>query len=156
MARMKTINLKSEIINDEYTNYVYESYDIQNKENTIVNINHSLENLDSFDWNIIVVFGSSGSGKTSILKNIGDLKDVQFDNSKPLISNFNWLTPKEATFLLTSMGLSSVPTWLRPFGLLSNGEQYRAKLAYLISKANDGEIILIDEFTSVVNRDVAK
>jgi hypothetical protein len=40
-------------------------------------------------------------------------------NEKPLISNFDWLEPKEATFLLSAMGLASVPTWLRPFSLLS-------------------------------------
>jgi GNAT superfamily N-acetyltransferase len=45
---------------------------------------------------------------------------------------------------------------LRPFNLLSNGEQYRAELAYLVASAKDGDIILIDEYTSVVDRDVAK
>jgi ABC-type lipoprotein export system ATPase subunit/ribosomal protein S18 acetylase RimI-like enzyme len=153
---MKQINHKSNIKNDRYTNYIYESYDIQNKEFTSVNISYQLDNLDSFDWNIIVVFGGSGSGKTSILKNIGEIKTPYFKKEISLISNFDWLEPKEATHLLTSVGLSSVPTWLRPFDLLSNGEQYRATIAYLISKAKEGEIILIDEFTSVVNRDVAK
>lgn len=153
---MKIIQHKSNIVNDNYTKYVYESYDIQNKEFTSVDINYQLDNLDSFEWNIIVIFGGSGSGKTSILKNIGDIKTPIFKNDISLISNFNWLEPKDATHLLTSVGLSSVPTWLRPFSSLSNGEQYRATIAYLISRAKDGEIILIDEFTSVVNRDVAK
>lgn len=153
---MKTIVHKSNIVNDAYTNYVYESYDIQNQDFTIVEINHQLEKLDSFDWNIIVIFGGSGSGKSSILRSIGKIDQIEFDNSISLISNFNWLDPKDATHLLTSMGLSSVPTWLRPFNTLSNGEQYRATIAYLIGKAKQGEVILIDEFTSVVNRDVAK
>jgi hypothetical protein len=52
--------------------------------------------------------------------------------------------------------LSSVPTWLRPFHTLSNGEQYRATLAYLVASAKYGEVILVDEYTSVVDRDVAK
>ena len=54
------------------------------------------------------------------------------------------------------MGLGSVPTWLRPYALLSNGEQYRASLAYKVGKASENDVILIDEFTSVVDRDVAK
>jgi ABC-type Mn2+/Zn2+ transport system ATPase subunit len=45
---------------------------------------------------------------------------------------------------------------LRPFRLLSNGEQYRADLAYKVGKSKDGDVILIDEYTSVVDRDVAK
>ena len=150
------IELKSAIINDKYTEYVYEAFDIQNKEETSVTIPMNLGEAKTFDWNIGVILGGSGSGKTTILKKIGEIKKVLFDSNKPLISNFNWLEPKDASFVLTSMGLSSVPTWLRPFHTLSNGEQYRATLAYLVSSAKEGEVILVDEYTSVVDRDVAK
>ena len=153
---MKHIELTSKIDNDEYTNYVYEAFDIQNREETSVNVDYDFRELNKFDWNIGVILGNSGSGKTTILKDIGDIKIPIFDENKPLISNFDWLTPQEATHLLTSMGLSSVPTWLRPFKLLSNGEKYRAMLAYLVSSAKDGDTILVDEYTSVVDRDVAK
>ena len=154
---MKSIVLQSNIINDSYTEYVYNTFDIQNKEVTTVDVPLIDNNeLSKMDWNIGVIYGSSGSGKTTILKNIGELKKVSFDPSKPLISNFSWLEPSEASKLLTAIGLSSVPTWLRPFRLLSNGEKYRAALAYTISSANDGDTILIDEYTSVVDRDVAK
>jgi GNAT superfamily N-acetyltransferase len=81
---------------------------------------------------------------------------VNFSKEKSLISNFDWMSPEQASRVLTSIGLSSVPTWLRPFHLLSNGEQYRATLAYLVASAKDGEVILVDEYTSVVDRDVAK
>tara|TARA_R110002020_G_scaffold216413_3_gene424079 strand:- start:2341 stop:3501 length:1161 start_codon:yes stop_codon:yes gene_type:complete len=153
---MGTIKLKSNIINDDYTNYVYEAFDIQDKEETEVEVSFNLTEAKNFDWNIGVIYGSSGSGKTTILKRMGELSKSKFDADKPLISNFDWLKPKHATLLLTSMGLSSVPTWLRPFHLLSNGEQYRAELAYKVGKAKEGEVVLIDEYTSVVDRDVAK
>lgn len=153
---MKTIKLNHQIINDEYTNYVYESYDIQDRKNTIEEIKYDLSDLDNLDWNIIVVYGASGSGKSTILKDLGEIKTINFDCNKALISNFDWIEPKEATYLLSSMGLSSVPTWLRPYNKLSNGEKYRAELAYLIGNAKENEIILIDEFTSVVNRELAK
>ena len=153
---MSVIELKTKIINDKYTQYVYDSFDIQNTDETSVSINMQLGEAKNFKWNIGVILGGSGSGKTTILKKMGDIKKVSFDYEKPLISNFDWLEPKDATLVLTSMGLSSVPTWLRPFNTLSNGEQYRATLAYLVSSAKDEEVILIDEFTSVVDRDVAK
>jgi len=153
---MGTIKLKSSIKNDDYTNYVYEAFDIQNKEETEVEVSFNLGEAKNFDWNVGVIYGSSGSGKTTILKKMGELSKSNFDFEKPLISNFDWLEPKDATLLLTSMGLSSVPTWLRPFHLLSNGEQYRAELAYKVGKAKDNEVILVDEYTSVVDRDVAK
>ena len=153
---MGTIKLKSIIKNDDYTKYVYEAFDIQNKEETEVEVLFNLSEAKDFDWNIGVIYGSSGSGKTTILKRIGKLSESNFNYEKPLISNFDWLEPKDATLLLTSMGLSSVPTWLRPFHLLSNGEQYRASLAYKVGKAKDNEVVLVDEYTSVVDRDVAK
>lgn len=153
------LKLESKIINDEYTNFIYNSYDIQNKEKTehLINIKN-LKEISKENFNIGVVLGASGTGKTTILKNCfnKEIDNCVFDNSKSLISNFNFLEPDEACLLLSSMGLSSVPTWLRPFYLLSNGEQYRAKLAYIVGNAKENETILIDEYTSVVDRDVAK
>jgi len=150
------VTLRNSIKNDKYTEYVYDKFDIQNREETEVNINFSLGEAKEFDWNIGVIYGSSGSGKTTILKQMGELSSSNFDGEKSLISNFDWLEPEDASRLLSSMGLGSVPTWLRPFHLLSNGEQFRAELAYKIGIAKDNEVVLIDEFTSVVDRDVAK
>jgi len=153
---MNKIILENEIKNDKYTNYVYEAFDIQNQNNTKTEINYNFANLNDFEWNIGVIYGGSGSGKTTLLKQFGLINDVNFDNNKPLISNFDFMEPKDATMLLSSIGLSSVPVWLRPYKNLSNGEQYRAKLAYLVANADESETILIDEYTSVVDRDVAK
>lgn len=150
------IKLKSKILNDKYTEYVYDAFDIQNRNETEVTVSFDLEEAKNFDWNIGVIYGNSGSGKTTILKKLGKIKKCNFNPDKPLISNFDWLEPKDATMLLTSMGLSSVPTWLRPFKLLSNGEQYRAELAYMVGKETGRKVILVDEYTSVVDRDVAK
>jgi ABC-type lipoprotein export system ATPase subunit/predicted acetyltransferase len=151
------INLTHKINNDKYTEYIYEAFDIQNKNESNVIVEANLEHLPK-DWNIGVVYGGSGTGKTTILKNYfkKEMDKSYFDNSKSLISNFDWLEPKDATFLLSAMGLSSVPTWLRPFNTLSNGEQYRANLAYIVGSAKNDDVILIDEYTSVVDRDVAK
>ena len=150
------INLKNKIINDSYTEFVYEAFDIQNKEESSVNIPNNFNELETFDWQIGVIYGGSGTGKSTLLKHFGTIQDVEFDNSIALISNFKMLSPKDASMLLSSIGLSSVPTWLRPYNVLSNGEQYRAQLAFKIANAKDNEVILIDEFTSVVDRDVAK
>lgn len=153
---MRYIEKVTPIINDRYTEYVYEAFDIQDKQATSVKIPINFGEAATFDWNIGVIYGGSGTGKTTLLREFGDLTPAQFDPEKPLISNFDWLEPKEATMALSAMGLSSVPTWLRPFHTLSNGEQYRAELAYKIAKANSGDVVLIDEYTSVVDRDVAK
>lgn len=153
---MAKITHKSKILKDEYTEYVCSNFDIQNDSETVKEIEFSLGDAKNFEWNIGVIYGSSGCGKTSILKRMGELSSVKFDSNKSLISNFDFLNPKDASRLLSSIGLSSVPTWLRPYHLLSNGEKYRAELAYKVGKASKGEVVLIDEYTSVVDRDVAK
>lgn len=94
------IELRSKIINDKYTEYVYEAFDIQNKEETVVSIPMNLGEAKTFDWNIGIILGNSGSGKSSILKQCGELRQPQFDFNKPLISNFDWLDPKDATLVI--------------------------------------------------------
>ena len=76
------IKLKSDIINDDYTNYVYEAVDIQNQEETVTEVSFDLSEGKSFDWNIGVILGSSGSGKSTILKKMGALKETIFDKEK--------------------------------------------------------------------------
>ncbi|MCK9169329.1 MAG: GNAT family N-acetyltransferase [Treponema sp.] len=115
--------------------------------------------IDEFDWQIGVVVGPSGSGKTSIGQTFfdGQIYDLKKDwpDDEPIIEainpdgNFNTVTSA-----LSAVGLGSVPSWLRPFKVLSNGEQFRAGLARLLLTGPD-EVIL-DEFTSVVDRQVAK
>jgi len=61
---------------------------------------------------------------------------------------------KEVVDLLTSVGFGSPPAWLRPFRVLSNGEQFRVMVARAIAETTG--LIAIDEFTSVVDRQVAK
>lgn len=58
------------------------------------------------------------------------------------------------TGALAAVGLGSVPSWLRPYHVLSNGEKFRADLAKIICE-KPGEVV-VDEFTSVVDRQIAK
>jgi GNAT superfamily N-acetyltransferase len=60
----------------------------------------------------------------------------------------------EVTAALGAVGLGTVPSWLRPYHVLSNGEKFRAELARIIAEAP--ERVVIDEFTSVVDRQIAK
>lgn len=157
------IVLTSNVKQDDYTDYVSEKFDLHVSDTCRVLIPNKL-NIDtlSSDWHIGVIFGASGSGKSTILKHLckeltgkDALPMSTFDNNKTLISNFDNMTPKDATMLLSQMGLASVPTWIRPFNVLSNGEQYRAQLAKLVADTKDDNIIFVDEYTSVVDRNVA-
>ena len=114
----------------------------------------------SGEWNIGVVVGASGSGKTSIGKQIfGENKIANlaegWSGDVPIIDDID---PEgdfnKVTGVLASVGLGDVPAWLRPFRVLSNGEQFRAGLAKIICE-KPAEVV-IDEFTSVVDRQIAK
>lgn len=153
---MSEIRLVSSVKQDQYTNYIQEAFDLSIGDVSEVSIPVNF-NIDSLgDWQIGVICGASGSGKSTILKSLGDIVEPTFDDTKCLISNFDNLSPQDACQLLSSMGLASVPTWIRPFSVLSNGEKYRASLAKSLSMSNGGGYILIDEYTSVVDRNVAK
>ena len=116
--------------------------------------------IDDMDWQIGLIVGPSGSGKTSIGKQLfggGKLVDLYdgWDTKKPIV---DCIAPDgdfdTVTGALASVGLGDVPSWLRPFNALSNGQQFRAGLARVIVDAPDEAII--DEFTSVVDRQIAK
>jgi hypothetical protein len=114
--------------------------------------------LEECDWQIGLIVGPSGCGKTTLAREL-------FGSA--LIDGFAWpadnsivdafpekMGIKEVVGLLSSVGFSSPPSWLRPFRVLSNGEQFRVTMARAL--AEKPELAVIDEFTSVVDRTVAK
>lgn len=61
---------------------------------------------------------------------------------------------KDIVGLLSSVGFSSPPSWVRPFRVLSTGEQFRVTMARTLAEMPD--LAVVDEFTSVVDRTVAR
>lgn len=100
-------------------------------------------------FKIGVIVGSSGSGKSTLLKEFGNEEVPVWNPEKAVVSHFE--TPDEAINKLGAVGLNTVPSWYKPYHVLSNGEKFRADLA---RKIKDNAVI--DEFTSVVDRNVAK
>ena len=99
---------------------------------------------------IVLIVGTSGSGKTTILKTVDNPKTITVDNTKPVIENFT--TPERGEELLLACGLRTIPAWFRPPSTLSNGEYHRFEIAVGLDQGH----CIIDEFTSVVDRDTAK
>lgn len=108
-------------------------------------------------FQIGMIIGSSGSGKTTLAKKMfgEDCFTVHYDASKPVIEQFPAeMTYDECAEALLGIGLTSVPCWIRPMYTLSNGQRARAEAA--LALYSDRDTIIIDEWTSVVDRTVAK
>lgn len=109
-------------------------------------------------WNIGLIVGPSGCGKTTIAQELFGAnisKSWEWHESKSILDGFpKEMGIKDIVDLLSSVGFSSPPSWVRPFHVLSNGEKFRVDMARTLSEMKD--LAVVDEFTSVVDRTVAQ
>lgn len=107
-------------------------------------------------WHIGVIYGGSGTGKSTIASELfGNKLIKQFEyHAKSVIDDMPQncsIEEIERTFY--AVGFGSVPSWLKPYHVLSNGEKMRVDLARAIL---ENDFFVFDEFTSVVDRQVAQ
>lgn len=106
-------------------------------------------------WNIGLIVGPSGAGKSSIMRSLfGDAPRLEWSGASMLDDFRAGIPLQQITDACSAVGFNTIPAWLRPFHVLSNGEQFRADLARRLVELPDP--IVVDEFTSVVDRQVAK
>jgi ABC-type lipoprotein export system ATPase subunit len=109
--------------------------------------------IDAESWNVGLIVGPSGSGKSVCSRHLwGDQpeltwsgKSVIDDVARPI---------EDVVDAFSSVGFNTIPAWLRPFSVLSNGERFRVDVARRLLELPDP--IVVDEFTSVVDRQVAQ
>ena len=148
------VRLESDVFTSFRCQKAADSLDINAKEKSVheLSINADLETL----FNIGLIVGASGSGKTTLAKQIfgDDVFGFECDLSKPVIEQF----PDDYDYdtcakMLSGIGLTAVPCWIRPMYTLSNGQQARAIAALQMATM---DVFVVDEWTSVVDRTVAK
>jgi GNAT superfamily N-acetyltransferase len=111
--------------------------------------------IDAADWNVGLIVGPSGSGKSTIARHLFGEPQALAWGAPSVIDDFSSAHPVEAiSETCQAVGFNTIPAWLRPFAVLSNGEKFRVEMARLLLEG--GEQIVVDEFTSVVDRQVAQ
>jgi len=126
-----------------------------------VKIEHSNEHFEGNiaipkEWNIGLIVGGSGTGKTTIINELfkdNVIKDFEWNNKSVLDNMPENIETKDIEKMFYSVGFGSVPSWLKPYKVLSNGEKMRVDLARALLEK---DFIVFDEFTSVVDRQVAQ
>ena len=137
------------------------------------------------DWMIGAIVGPSGSGKTTLARAVyGEAlyEPLPWPKDAAIIDCLGDVPVKQLAHVLTAVGLGSVPTWLKPYHVLSTGERFRADLARALLTARrdvtqrrgDAEeeiprglcapaplrekcpLLVIDEFTSTLDRTIAQ
>ena len=111
----------------------------------------------SENWQIGVIVGPSGSGKSTVARNVYDkdfYESFRWEKGKAVVDHFGKLSIKDVTQMLTAVGFSSPPSWVKPHHVLSGGERFRCDLARALLMG--GDVVAFHEFTSVVDGTVAQ
>ena len=138
---------------DEYTKMVQNNFDYEFTGESKFYPYELPKEIDNMEFQIMVITGASGSGKSTLLKEFDrggySYSNKEYDCTKAIVSNF--VNPQEASYKLSAVGLNSMPVWCRPRNVLSVGEGFRADIALNLESNT-----IFDEFTSTIDRNVAK
>ena len=113
--------------------------------------------IENEPWNVGLIVGPSGSGKSTIGKEIfkGEYQPEISWGQTSVIDDFQEsLSIEDIANVCSAVGFNTIPAWMRPYSVLSTGEKFRVDIARRLLELPDP--IVVDEFSSVVDRQVAK
>ena len=109
------------------------------------------------EWKIGAIVGPSGSGKTTVARAaFGEAmwEGKEWPEDRAVVDALGEVGAEEVTRALGAVGLNSPPAWVKPYGALSKGEQFRCDVARALLSGQ--ELVVVDEFSSVVDRKAAQ
>lgn len=113
--------------------------------------------VEAAPWQIGLLVGPSGSGKSTLLRECFGAPTEYAWTAPAVVDDFaKTLTMDEISAVCQAVGFNTIPAWMRPYRVLSNGERFRVELARRLVETPADRPIVVDEFTSVVDRQVAK
>jgi ABC-type lipoprotein export system ATPase subunit len=110
-------------------------------------------------WSIGAIVGPSGSGKSTLARHLfgaDALSGIEWRHASVIDDFSPALSVEQIAATCGAVGFNTIPAWLRPYEALSTGEKFRACMARALLESPRDHPIVIDEFTSVVDRQVAK
>lgn len=150
------LDLKSEIRRSPRVLQLEGVFDVPEARDSKVSYHFDVP-IEDQPWQIGCIVGPSGAGKSTVARALfPDAMSAQYawPRDAALVDGFPaGVGIREISAALSSVGFSSPPSWLRPYAVLSNGEKFRADMARAL--VSDQELVVVDEFTSVVDRTVA-
>jgi hypothetical protein len=128
------------------------------------------------EWQIGLIVGPSGSGKSTVARRAFQnhfYEGFDWPRDQAVVDCFGDVPVRSVVDLFTAVGFGSPPSWVKPYHVLSNGERFRCDLARALSAglgtgdwglpefqipvcSSQPPLVVFDEFTSVVDRNVAK
>lgn len=111
--------------------------------------------IDERPWNVGLIVGPSGAGKSSVARQLfGEEKRFTWGAASVIDDFEKRFAIQDITDICSAVGFNTIPSWMKPFAVLSTGEKFRVDLARRLIDGD--EVTMVDEFTSVVDRQVAQ
>lgn len=148
------ISISTEVSTSIRARQVQASFDVPEKKEERLSWQLQLP-IEERPWVVGLIVGPSGSGKSTVMRHVfGGEKPLEW-KAKSVVDDFSSsFSVADITEACGAVGFNTIPAWLRPYAVLSNGEKFRVELARRLLE--EPAPVVIDEFTSLVDRQVAK